>query len=73
MSEKQGSKATAYKNQYNYKNYDALRIVVPKGRKSDIESYTRDKGQSVNGLVNELLRGEMGLSQAEWKAGSADE
>ena len=73
MSEKQGSKATAYKNQYNDRFYDALRIVVPKGRKADIEAHAQQEGVSVNGLVNNLLRGELKQTPEQWKAGAEDD
>lgn len=67
MSEKrQGKKATGYKNKYNAKAYDSLRIVVPKGRKSDVEGYAAAVGQSVNGLVNGLLRDKLKMSPEEW-------
>ena len=59
--------ATRTKNKYNAKVYDSLRIVVPKGRKSTIEAFAREHGQSVNGLVNGLLQREIGLSDDEWK------
>lgn len=67
MSESQGKKSTQYKNQYNTTNYDSLRIVVPKGRKIDVEAHAKSKGESVNGLVNALLRADMGLSEDEWR------
>ena len=54
-------------NKYMSKNYDSLRIVVPKGQKQAIEAHAKSKGESVNGLVNRLLRAEMGLSAEEWK------
>lgn len=54
-------------NKYMSKNYDSLRIVVPKGKKEEIEAYAKQKGESINGLVNRLLRAEMGLSAEEWK------
>lgn len=71
MSEKsrQGKPATMYKNRYNAKSYDSLRIVVPKGRKSDIEKRAAAVDKSVNGLVNDLLRRDLEMSPAEWKAG----
>lgn len=59
--------ATRAKNKYNATNYDSLRIVVPKGQKQAVEAHAKAKGQSVNGLVNALLRADMGLSEAEWK------
>ena len=55
-------------NKYNSANYDNLRIVVPKGRKSAIEAFAKSRGESINGLVNALLRAEMGLSEEDWKA-----
>ena len=62
-----GKTSAAVKNRYNAKAYDRLQLVVPKGRKEDIEAYARNKGESVNGLINALLRADMGLSEEEWK------
>ena len=63
------SKYTQYKNKYNSENYDSLRIVVPKGRKQTVEAYAKERGDSINNLVNTLLRNELGISEAEWKRG----
>lgn len=54
-------------NKYNAANYDSLRIVIPKGQKQAVEAHASSKGQSVNGLVNALLRVDMGLTEDEWK------
>ena len=62
-------KQTQYKNNYNSENYDSLRIVVPKGRKQTVEAYAKERGMSVNGLVNALLRNALGISESEWKQG----
>lgn len=59
--------SAAVKNRYAAKAYDNLRIIVPKGLKQVIEAHAKRKGESVNGLVNELLRADMGLSEGEWK------
>ena len=67
MSEQRGKASTRAQNKYNAKAYDNLRIVVPKGRKTDIEAHAKQKGESINGLVNTLLREDMGLTAAEWK------
>ena len=72
MSEVQGKKSTRYKNRYNAENYDSLRIVVPKGRKAEIKAYARAAGESINGLVNALLRERLGQSEDEWKRGESD-
>lgn len=59
--------SSAVKQRYNEKAYDRLAITIPKGRKSAIEAHAKSKGESVNGLVNALLRQDMGLSEEEWK------
>ena len=67
MSESHGKKSTQYKNKYNASNYDSLRIVVPKGRKADVESFSKEQGESVNGLINRLLREAMAVTEDDWK------
>lgn len=58
---------TDYKRERNAALYDRLNIVIPKGLKGAVEAHAKGKGESVNGLVNELLRADMGLSEGEWK------
>lgn len=58
---------TDYKRERNAALYDRLNIVIPKGLKGAVEAHAKSKGESVNGLVNELLRADMGLSDDEWK------
>ena len=67
MDETQGKSSTRAKNKYNAANYDSLRIVVPKGRKSEIETFAATQNESVNGLVNKLLRQAMNQSEQAWK------
>ena len=67
--ESRGKASTRAKNKYNAANYDSLRIVVPKGRKAAVEAHAKERGESVNGLVNALLRADMGLSEDEWRQG----
>lgn len=55
-------------NKYNAKAYDRLNIVIPKGMKVDVDAYAKARGTTLNALVNQLLRQEMGLTEAEWKA-----
>lgn len=54
-------------NNFAKKAYDNLRIVVPKGRKADVEAHAKAKGESINGLVNNLLRADLGMTEEEWK------
>lgn len=63
--------SSAVKRRYNEKAYDRLAITVPKGQKQAIESYAALSGDSINGLINRLLRVEMGLSAQEWKYAGA--
>ena len=49
------------------KKYDRIQLVVPKGRKADIEDYAKQRGESVNGLMNTLLQEALGLTEDEWK------
>lgn len=60
--------SAAVKNRYAAKAYDNLRIIIPKGLKGAVEAHAKSKGESVNGLVNALLRADMGLSEQEWKS-----
>ena len=67
MENSQGKASTRAKNKYNAANYDSLRIVVPKGRKMDVEAFAKEQGESVNSLVNSLLRNAMGWNEEDWK------
>lgn len=62
-----GRTSTAVKNRYNMKAYDRLAITVPKGQKQAVEAFAKGRGESVNGMLNRLVRAEMGLSEDEWK------
>lgn len=46
---------------------DELKIRIPGGQKQAVEAHAASKGESVNGLVNDLLREDMGLTEAQWK------
>ena len=46
---------------------DELKIRIPGGLKQAVEAHASSKGQSVNSLINDLLRADMGLSVEEWK------
>lgn len=55
MAEKEKFNKTKYQNEYISKNYDSLRIVVPKGKKAKIKAYADSKGESINGFVNKAI------------------
>ena len=52
---------------WDAKNLDRISIAIPKGRKATVEAYAKAQGESVNGLVNALLREKLKLSEEEWK------
>ena len=54
-------------DKYVKNNYDSFLVRIPKGRKQSVEAFARERGESVNGVINRLLRVEMGLSEPEWK------
>ena len=64
-------KQTEWTRAFNEKAYDRLAITIPKGQKQAVEAHAKRKGESVNGLVNALLRADMGLSEGEWKKPAA--
>lgn len=65
--------SAAVKNRYAAKAYDRVSLIVPKGRKADIEAHANSKGDSVNGFISELIRADMGMTEAEWKAPPEEE
>lgn len=62
-----GKTSSTVKNRYNQKTYDRVEIVIPKGRKADITAHAQSKGLSVNGLVGELLRTDLNMTEEEWR------
>ena len=60
-------------NGYISRNYDRINLTVPKGQKAAVDAHAKSKGLSTNALLNELLRADMGVSEADWKAKSAGE
>ena len=68
MKEKKNSDAKIQaNNRYTAKAYDRINIAIPKGRKATVEAMAADRDKTVNGLINQLLQKESGLSPEEWK------
>lgn len=59
-------------DKYVKNNYDSFLVRVPKGRKATIEEQAKENGESVNGMINRLLREESGMTEEDWKK-SAEE
>lgn len=60
-------------NGYISRNYDRINLTIPKGQKAAIDAHAKGKGLSTNALLNELLRADMGISEADWKAKPASD
>lgn len=54
-----GKTSAESKNRYNAKAYDRIQLVVPKGRKDQIQEYVKQTGESVNGFINRLIDREL--------------
>ena len=55
------------------RKYERIQLVVPKGRKNDIEIFAKEQGESVNGLMNSLLCEALRMTEAEWKKAPTEE
>ena len=51
MEGKKSKPSTAAKNRYNAKAYDRLNVVVPKGRKVELQAHAEGRGESLNGFI----------------------
>ena len=51
MEDKKSKPSTAAKNRYNAKAYDGLNVVVPKGRKAELQAHAESRGESLNGFI----------------------
>ena len=55
MAVQKGKSATRAKNKYNAQNYDNIRVVVPKGQKSNIMTVAESAGDSLNGFISKAI------------------
>ena len=60
-------------NAYAKKAYDSLRVIVPKGRKADIQNHAEINGKSLNAYINDLVCTDMKISFDEWRHKQQDE
>lgn len=51
-----GKASTAAQNRYIAKKYDRINLTVEKGEKERISEFAERHGESVNGLINRLIR-----------------
>lgn len=58
---------TEYKRAFVEKNYARISVTIPKIQEDRVKEYAQSVGESVNGLINVLLRADMGMDEREWK------
>ena len=58
---------TEYKRAFVENNYARISVTIPKEQKAAVEAHAAAGGFRVNGLINELLREDMGLTVEQWK------
>lgn len=66
-SEYMGKAATKAHNKYILKAYDRVNLTIPKGKKDTLQAHATARGESVNGMINRLLRAELGQTVEEWE------
>ena len=62
-----GKTSNTIKDRWNRQNYEEIKVRLPRGRKADITAHAQSKGLSVNGLVGELLRADLNMTEEEWR------
>ena len=62
-----GKTSNTVKDRWNRQNYEEVKVRLPRGRKADITAHAQSKGLSVNGLVGELLRADLNMTEEEWR------
>jgi predicted HicB family RNase H-like nuclease len=50
-----GKTSTASKAKYNAKAYDRINVVVPKGRKKEIQEHAKKLGLSLNSYIVKVI------------------
>ena len=66
-----GKATTRAKNKYNDKNYDRVNLVMPKGRKAELQAHTAGRGESLNGFVNRAINETVGRDKSTVERGKS--
>lgn len=49
-------KGVEYRNEYSRIKYDRFSVMLPKGKKAEYMQLAADQGQSLNAVINQLLK-----------------
>lgn len=49
-------KGVEYRNEYSRNKYDRFSVMFPKGKKSEYMQLAAAQGQSLNAVINQLLK-----------------
>ena len=60
-----GKTSSKVKNRYNEKVYDRITLVVPKGKKEELQGYAASQGESLNAFVNRAITEAINRQEAE--------
>ena len=60
-----GKTSSKVKNRYNEKVYDRISLVVPKGKKEELQAYAASRGESLNAFVNRAITEAINKQKAE--------
>lgn len=60
-----GKTSSKVKNRYNEKVYDRISLVVPKGKKEELQAYAASRGESLNAFVNRAITEAINKQEAE--------
>lgn len=52
----ENEKGVEYRNEYSRTNYDRFSVMLPKGKKAEYMQLAADQGQSLNAVINHLLK-----------------
>lgn len=50
-----GKTSAASHNKYNAKAYDRFSLMLPKGKKTELQTYVQERGESLNGFINRAI------------------
>ncbi len=50
-----GKAHTAAQNKYIAKAYDRINLIVPKGKKAEMQAHAEANGESLNGFINRAI------------------